>query len=150
MQQAAGRSRRAVLAAGSAGAVGAAAALAGCKTYGGGEDPPPEEPASGGPGTVLASTGEVEVGGGLILPDLGLVVTQPTAGTFKAFSAVCTHQGCLVSSVSDGTINCPCHGSQFSVQDGSVVRQASGTSAQQQPPLSETAITVEGDSIALA
>jgi Rieske Fe-S protein len=147
MQQAAGRSRRAVLAAGSAGAV---AALAGCKTYGGGEDPPPEEPASGGPGTVLASTGEVEVGGGLILPDLGLVVTQPTAGTFKAFSAVCTHQGCLVSSVSDGTINCPCHGSQFSVQDGSVVRQASGTSAQQQPPLSETAITVEGDSIALA
>ncbi len=49
-----------------------------------------------------------------------MVVTQPTEGEFEAFSAVCTHQNCLVSTVSDGTINCPCHGSRFSVTDAAV------------------------------
>jgi len=48
------------------------------------------------------------------------VVTQPVSGTFKAFSATCTHQGCAVSEVANGTINCPCHGSRFAVADGSV------------------------------
>ena len=69
--------------------------------------------------TVPAS--DVPVGGGTILPEQMVVVTQPAKGEFKAFSAVCTHQGCPVQSISDGTINCPCHGSQFSVEDGSVV-----------------------------
>ena len=50
-----------------------------------------------------------------------MVITQPKAGTFKAFSAICTHQGCTVSTVEDGTINCPCHGSRFAIADGSVV-----------------------------
>ena len=54
-------------------------------------------------------------------PTPQLVITQPKAGTFKAFSAICTHQGCTVSTVENGTINCPCHGSQFAIADGSVV-----------------------------
>jgi Rieske Fe-S protein len=63
----------------------------------------------------------VPVGGGTVVPAAKVVVTQPSAGTFEAFSATCTHAGCLVGSVSGGTIHCPCHGSQFSISDGSVV-----------------------------
>ena len=70
--------------------------------------------------TIDVKTADVPVGGGVILADTKVVVTQPTAGTYKAFSAVCTHQGCVVASVSDGTIHCPCHGSTFSAADGSV------------------------------
>ncbi len=69
------------------------------------------------------------------------MVTQPEAGSFKAFTAVCTHQGCIVSTVSGGTINCPCHGSKFSIKDGSVVN---GPATQ---PLAAIAIKVEGTSI---
>lgn len=61
------------------------------------------------------------MGGGKILTDAKVVVTQPTAGVYKAFSAVCTHQGCLVGSVQNKTIDCPCHGSQFSITDGEAV-----------------------------
>jgi Rieske Fe-S protein len=56
-----------------------------------------------------------------LFSDQKVVVTQPSAGTFKAFSAVCTHQGCTVNEVADGTIDCPCHGSKYAVADGSVV-----------------------------
>jgi Rieske Fe-S protein len=68
----------------------------------------------------LVSTSDVPVGGGVILADEKLVVTQPTAGEFKAFSAVCTHQGCVVSGITE-TIDCACHGSKYSLSDGSVV-----------------------------
>ena len=50
-----------------------------------------------------------------------VVVTQPTKGDFKAFSAVCTHQGCVVKEVKDNQIICPCHGSHFSASDGAPV-----------------------------
>jgi len=69
---------------------------------------------------VLVAAGDVEVGGGVILPDQTIVVTQPEAGTFEGFSSICTHMGCPVSSISGGTINCNCHGSQYSIIDGSV------------------------------
>jgi Rieske Fe-S protein len=62
----------------------------------------------------------VPVGGGTVFPDQSVVVTQPTPGEFRAFSAICTHQGCTVNAVSGGTINCPCHGSKFNITDGSV------------------------------
>lgn len=96
-----------------------------------------------GSGEALAQTADIEVGGGQIFADQEVVVTQPKSGEFKCFTAVCTHQGCLVSSVSDGTINCDCHGSQYSIEDGSVV-QGPATF-----PLDEEAITVSGDSITL-
>ena len=104
--------------------------------------------AAGGASTsgaaVLASTASVPVGGGKILTAQQIVITQPTAGSYKAFTAVCTHQGCIVSTVADGTIDCPCHGSKFSVKDGSVVNGPAPS------PLASVAIKVEGTSIVRA
>ena len=123
-----------------AAALGAAVPLlAACGGDSGGETA--EAPAAG---EELGSTSEVPVGGGKVFGDQKIVVTQPTEGDFKAFSAVCTHQSCLVSQVSDGTIDCLCHGSKFSDQDGSVVN-GPATSA-----LSEVTITVDGDTISTA
>ena len=68
----------------------------------------------------LTTKSDIPVGGGVIFPDDGVVVTQPESGTFHGFTIVCTHQGCTVTSVTS-TINCPCHGSQYSLEDGSVV-----------------------------
>jgi len=100
--------------------------------------------AAAGGGTPLGKTSDVPVGGGKIYADQKVVVTQPTAGQFKCFSAVCTHQGCTVASVSGGTINCPCHGSKFHVADGSV---AHGPAA---APLPSKQVTVSGSEISLA
>jgi Rieske Fe-S protein len=72
-------------------------------------------------GTVLGAASEVPVGGGTIYKTAKVVVTQPTRGEFKAFSAVCTHVGCIMSEVADGTIDCPCHGGQFKITNGAVV-----------------------------
>jgi len=95
-------------------------------------------------GSVLAKTSDIPEGGGKIFKDSGVVVTQPTAGEFKAFSSKCTHQGCAVTGIADGVITCPCHKSEFSVADGSVKK---GPATQ---PLPEEKITVSGDSISLA
>ena len=92
----------------------------------------------------LALTSDVPAGGGKILADKKIVITQPRAGSFEAFSAVCTHQGCTVSSVSGGTINCPCHGSKFSVANGSVVAGPAPS------PLAAVGIKVQGTSIVKA
>jgi Rieske Fe-S protein len=152
------QSRRALLA--GAGVAGIAA-LAGCTTYdannGGIAGPPPSQPAqssqaaaagtgaaaggSAAPANQLATTAEIPVGGGKIISGANVVVTQPVANTFKGFSAVCTHQGCIVATIANGTIDCPCHGSKFSVKDGSVVN---GPAASPLPPV---AITVQGTSI---
>jgi Rieske Fe-S protein len=70
---------------------------------------------------VLGPVADVPVGGGKVFTDAKVVVTQPTAGQFKAFTAVCTHAGCIVATVANKTIDCPCHGSKYSVTDGSVV-----------------------------
>ena len=91
-----------------------------------------------------AKTSEIPVGGGKVFDTQKVVVTQPTAGQFKAFTAVCTHQGCTVSTVKDGTINCPCHGSKYSIADGSV--QGGPAPA----PLAAKTVTVNGDEITVA
>lgn len=109
---------------------------------------PTSEATSGGGGEgsteAIAVTGDVPEGGGVILDDEKVVITQPAAGEFKAFSSICTHQGCPVDNVSDGTINCTCHGSQFSVEDGSVVQGPASA------PLPEQKIAVNGGDITLA
>ncbi|MFF9494821.1 Rieske (2Fe-2S) protein [Streptomyces flaveolus] len=137
---ASGPARRTVVAA--AGAAGLAAALTAC---GGSDDDASSGSATGGgnagAGGALAATADIPEGGGKVFADQKIVVTQPTAGEFKAFSAVCTHQGCAVKDVSDGVINCPCHNSKFSITDGSV----QGGPAPK--PLPAVQITVSGDSI---
>jgi Rieske Fe-S protein len=142
-----GTRRRTVLA---AGAAGAAALVTGCgdNSDGGGatapEEPTEEAAATAPPaGEALARTSEIPVGGGKVFADREVVVTQPTAGDFRAFSALCTHQRCTVGSIADGLINCPCHSSKFRITDGSVV----GGPATR--PLSPERITVSGDSIQL-
>jgi Rieske Fe-S protein len=94
----------------------------------------------GGSADALTSTSDVPVGGGVVNADAKVVVTQPEQGEFKAFTAVCTHQGCTVTGVTE-TINCPCHGSQFAIADGSVVGGPAPS------PLAEVEITVEGDQV---
>lgn len=147
-------SRRLVL----AGACGACAVgIGGCAAYGKGTPPkptptasvataaaPPPAGASSAAPASIASTADVPVGGGLILADQDLVITQPSAGTFKGFSATCTHEGCTVAGVANGTINCTCHGSKFSVTDGSV---AGGPAPE---PLAARALAVTGTAITLA
>ncbi len=119
--------------------------LAACGDDGGAagtpETSPAESPAGGGGSSALASTSDVPVGGGAILKEQKIVLTQPTEGDFKAFTAVCTHKQCIVATIEDGTIMCPCHGSQYSIEDGSVT----GGPAPQ--ALAEVPITVEGNEI---
>jgi Rieske Fe-S protein len=124
-------------------ATGAAALVAGCSKYGDENDDSGGAPEASA-GEELAQTSEIPVGGGKIFKKQKIVVTQPKEGEFKAFSAVCTHAGCTVSTVADGTINCPCHGSKFRVADASV---ADGPAPK---PLPAEQITVKGNSIRLA
>ncbi len=131
--------------AGAAGLGVAAPVLVAC----GGDDPGATPQGAGNGGETLATSADIPVGGGTVFPDEKVVITQPTEGDFKAFSAVCTHQGCLVGQVADGTIQCPCHGSQFSIDDGSNVAGPSGSEAGSVGPLPEVGVTVDGDAISL-
>lgn len=123
--------------------------LSGCTAYDTSVDPPPTAQPTGAAGVdgtagTIAATVDVPVGGGLVVKDRKVVVTQPKAGEFKGFTAVCTHAGCVVKEVAGGTINCPCHGSKFSITDGSVV---AGPAKQ---PLAEAPVTVDGAQIVSA
>jgi Rieske Fe-S protein len=103
---------------------------------------------SGGTSTTssgpIGKTSEVPVGGGKIFPADKVVLTQPTQGDFKAFSAVCTHQSCVVTEIKGSDIDCTCHGSKFSITDGSVVN---GPATK---PLPELKVTVKGSEISVA
>ncbi len=145
--------RRAVVA--GTGVLAVSATLAACSVYGKSAQSAPaaapaDQPAApaGQPaataGEALGSTSDIPVGGGAVFDSQGVVVTQPTQGTFKAFSATCTHTGCTVNKVASGTINCPCHGSKYAIADGSVVNGPA------RRPLEQREITVSGDTIQLA
>jgi Rieske Fe-S protein len=107
----------------------------------GGETDGSPEPADPGAGGTTVATSDVPVEGGVILADDMVVVTQPAEGEFKAFSAVCTHQGCPVQQVNDGQIQCNCHGSAFSIEDGSVVNGPASR------PLESKSVTVDGETV---
>jgi Rieske Fe-S protein len=96
------------------------------------------------PSGAPVKTADIPVGGGIINGDALFVVTQPSAGQFKAFSATCTHQGCTVTRVENGAIKCPCHGSQFDVSTGS---PQNGPATK---PLPAKTATVSGDSVYVA
>jgi Rieske Fe-S protein len=95
-------------------------------------------------GTVLGTTAEIPVGGGMIFTASKVVVTQPVKGEFKAFSAICTHVGCIMDKVANGLIDCPCHGGQFKITTGAVVAGPPPS------PLPAKSISVEGGKIVLA
>jgi Rieske Fe-S protein len=111
-------------------AAGAKTATAAANGYG---------PSSTSANNTLTTVSAVPAGGGVVKS--GVVITKDSAGTIHAFSATCTHQGCTVSSVSGGTINCPCHGSRFNADTGAVVQ---GPATR---PLPVIAVTVQGDQI---
>lgn len=121
------------------GAIGVAAALAGCGGGSGDDDRATPEA-----GAVLATTSEVPVGGGIILTDQQVVVTQPTEGDFRAFTAVCTHQQNTVTSVADGVIECSFHGSSYSAETGEVEGGPAPSA------LAKVEIEVKGDQIVAA
>ena len=128
----------------SAAAAGAGTSSAPAAAAGGAATGSASAAAGGGSAAgALATTSEIPVGGGMIFPGKLVVVTQPTANEYKAFSAVCTHMGCTVSTISNGTIDCPCHGSQYSIKTGDVV----GGPAPK--PLPAKQIKVTGDNIFL-
>jgi Rieske Fe-S protein len=89
----------------------------------------------------LAKVADIPDGGGIVLDDADVVLVREPGGTVRGFSATCTHQGCQVSSVADGVISCPCHGSRFSAVDGSVV---SGPATR---PLAKVAVTVRSGAV---
>lgn len=117
--------------------------LAACGGGGSSADSNASDPAAGASGP-LGPTSDIPEGGGTIFADQKVVVTQPSAGEFKGFSAVCTHQSCLLANVDAGTVNCSCHGSKFSIEDGSVT-QGPATS-----PLPSVKLSVAGGEISLA
>lgn len=121
--------RRTVLA---VGGLAAAATVTACSAYG------REEAPSEAAGATVARTADVAVGSGVIVGDL--VVTQPRTGEFVALSTTCPHAGCRVSTVADGAITCPCHGSRFDL-DGAVLRGPA------REPLRSRPVTVRGDAI---
>jgi Rieske Fe-S protein len=159
-------SRRVVLL--GVGLAGVGGALAGCSTaavpYDAGADGQAPKPAltpgaSGGASgvsgmsasasastsasVVLGSASEIPVGGGKAFTADQVVVTQPSKGEFKAFSAVCPHVGCICNAVANGTIDCPCHGSKFKITDGSVVTGPA------RAPLPAKTVSVTGGQITL-
>ncbi|MFJ4370428.1 Rieske (2Fe-2S) protein [Streptomyces chartreusis] len=138
--------RTILIASGATGATALVAACGGSDDSGGGDSASTTTtvPGQDGAGDKLADTADIPVGGGTIFKDQKVVVTQPEQGQFKAFSAICTHQQCLVGSVSDGTINCPCHGSKFKITDGAVANPPATR------PLPAQNIVVDGNSISLA
>jgi Rieske Fe-S protein len=70
----------------------------------------------------LAAVADVPAGGGVVLESRKIVLTRDEAGTVRGFTATCPHQGCTVSDVQGGHIDCPCHGSRFDAATGAVVR----------------------------
>ncbi|MET9833664.1 Rieske (2Fe-2S) protein [Streptomyces sp. NPDC006385] len=157
VQPVSGPNRRTVVAA--VGAAGLAVALTACgsdddasgssteqgagggaSTEAGGSSP---EAGAGG-GAALAKTADIPEGGGKVFSDEKVVVSQPAAGDFKAFSTICTHRNCPMTDLKEDTLSCACHGSQFSVLDGSVKK---GPATE---PLAAKQISVSGDSITLA
>ena len=124
----------------------AIAGLSSCTTYATAPVTEPSAPdasggGSGGSGQGLsAKAADIPVGSGKIFPDAQTVITQPKEGEFKAFSSICTHQACPVATVTD-TINCDCHGSKYSITDGSVVNPPAPK------PLPAKTIEVDGDTL---
>jgi Rieske Fe-S protein len=83
--------------------------------------------------------------GGAVSAQLGstpIVVSQPSAGSVVAFSAVCTHQGCTVAPQGK-EFDCPCHGSRFDGTTGDVINGPARN------PLTKLKTAVSGDKVTI-
>lgn len=134
--------RNVLLGVAAAGVAGPVIAACGSSSGNSGDKTGDSGPAASTAGGI--ATSEIPVGGGKVFTTEEVVVTQPTAGVFKAFSAVCTHQGCLVNKVENQQIECPCHFSRYSIEDGSV---KSGPAPK---PLPEKTVQVSGDTLTVS
>lgn len=99
-------------------------ALVACSPGTGSEDPGGDTGGSTStPGAALLALADVPVGGAVsAMSSAGdeIIVAQPQEGTAVAFSAICTHMGCVVAP--DGAeLRCPCHGSVFEIATGANV-----------------------------
>ncbi|GAA2863003.1 Rieske (2Fe-2S) protein [Streptosporangium fragile] len=124
---------------GAAGVAACGAVLTGC----GSGEPAPAIVPPGIKGKVIAQTADIPVGGGKVITKWKIVITQPTSGVFKAFTASCPHRGCAVGRVGDGVIRCPCHGSEFAADSGKCLKGPA------EAPLAEFALRVDGDGIVM-
>jgi len=116
-----------------AGAAGLGAAA--CSTeseLGHAEVPAPTEPVD------LGTADAVPVGGARLYREQRLVVSCPAKGEYKAFSAQCTHAGCVLDKVEGTEGNCSCHGSRFDVTTGRAIHGPATV------PLPEVPITAQG------
>ncbi|WP_159600974.1 QcrA and Rieske domain-containing protein [Agromyces humi] len=157
--------RRTVLTVGSAGAVGGVLALAACAAdVSDGSTPSSSKPTSAPPsvtdepvtgatgapdapavGEDIAALADVPVGGSIDATINGepALIAQPTAGQVVAFSAICTHQACVVAAAGD-EFDCPCHGSRFDAATGDVLN---GPALK---PLPSIPVAISGDRIVAA
>lgn len=121
-------SRRRALGVGAAGAAGLT--LAGCANSGSFD---PQRSTSASLSGTLIPLDQVPVGGvaSLIIDRKPAFVARPTSDTVRAFSAICTHQGCTVVAAGDQLI-CPCHGSHYELLTGTVLR---GPAKRPLPPI---------------
>lgn len=135
-------SRRGVIA--SAVGVSAVAALSACSTEVTDltSTPAPEAPATTGP-VAVAKTTDIPIGSGkkFDVEGVPILVTQPRAGEFRGFSAVCTHAGFVMTNMANSEIKCDNHGAVYSADDGSVL---SGPAPR---ALGKVTVTVEGDDV---
>lgn len=97
---------------------------------------------SGTGGTTTVALSSIPVGGAVSasIGSAPVVVSQPSAGTVVAFSAVCTHQGCTVAPQGK-EFDCPCHGSTFDAATGAVINGPA------RDPLPKLTATVSGDTV---
>ncbi len=135
-------SRRGVIA--SAVGVSAVAALSACSPEVSNltSTPEPEAPSTAEP-VAVAKTSEIPIGSGkkFVVEGVPILVTQPRAGEFRGFSAVCTHAGFVMTNVANSEIKCDNHGALYSADDGSVL---SGPAPR---ALGKVTVTVEGDDV---
>lgn len=98
-------------------------------------------PSPGGGGQLLAQVSQIPLGGGIILASQKVVLSRSQSGTLHGFSAVCTRQGCIVGSIQNGEIICPCHGSRYNVETGAVINGPA------QLPLPSVTVVVQGGDV---
>jgi len=103
----------------------------------------PTQEGGAAPSGAVAAIADIPVGGGVVISDPPIVITQPTEGTILGFTAICPHQGCLVAEVMDNEILCPCHQSLFSATDGAVIAGPA------QEGLASASVQIDGDYVVL-